>query len=60
LSYFEGVAMIVGANIGAGLLGWPVMVFFLILAGVFTTISMLYVAETSPRTRKPLQLSGPG
>ncbi len=67
LSYFEGVAMIVGANIGAGILGlaygarkagWPVLVFFLILAGVFTTISMLYVAETTLRTRKPLQLSG--
>ncbi len=67
LSYMEGVAMIVGANIGAGILGlaygarkagWPVLVFFLILAGVFTTISMLYVAETTLRTRKPLQLSG--
>lgn len=67
LSYLEGVAMIVGANIGAGILGlaygarkagWPVLVFFLILAGFFTTVSMLYVAETTLRTRKPLQLSG--
>lgn len=67
LTFFEGVAMIVGANIGAGILslafgarkaGWPVLVFFLILAGAFTTVSMLYVAETTLRTRKPMQLSG--
>ncbi|MDK2856761.1 MAG: hypothetical protein PWQ86_1974 [Bacillota bacterium] len=67
LSFWEGVAIIVGANIGAGILslaygarkaGWPVLLFWLIIAGFFTTISMLYVAETTLRTRKPLQLSG--
>jgi len=67
LTYWEGVAIIVGANIGAGILslaygsrkaGWPILVFWLIIAGVFTTISMLYVAETTLRTKKTLQLSG--
>ncbi|WP_188455861.1 aromatic amino acid transport family protein [Virgibacillus oceani] len=67
LSLFEGVALIVGANIGAGILslafgaknaGWPVLVFWVIVAGVLTTISMLYVAETTLRTKKNLQLSG--
>jgi len=67
LTFWEGVALIVGANIGAGILslaygarkaGWPILVFWLIIAGVFTTISMLYVAETTLRTNKPLQLSG--
>lgn len=67
LTFLEGVSIIVGANIGAGILsmaygaknaGWPVLVFWIILAGVFTTISMLYVAETTLRTKKPLQLSG--
>lgn len=67
LTYWEGVALIVGANIGAGILslaygahkaGWPVLVFWLLIAGVFTTISMLYVAETTLRTKMPLQLSG--
>ena len=67
LTLVEGAAMIVGANIGAGILGlaygarqagWPILVFFLILAGILTTISMLYVAETTLRTRKTLQLSG--
>lgn len=67
LSFWEGVALIVGANIGAGILslaygarhaGWPVLVFWIIIAGIFTTISMLYVAETTLRTKVPLQLSG--
>ena len=67
LTFFEGAACIFGANIGAGILGlaygarkagWPVLVFWLLVAGVFTTISMLYVAETTLRTRKPMQLSG--
>ena len=29
-----------------------------IIAGVFTTVSMLYVAETTLRTKKPMQLPG--
>lgn len=67
LTLLEGVALIVGANIGAGILslaygaknaGWPVLVFWVVAAGIFTTISMLYVAETSLRTKKNLQLSG--
>lgn len=67
LTFWEGVSLIVGANIGAGILslaygahkaGWPVLVFWLLIAGAFTTISMLYVAETTLRTNKPMQLSG--
>lgn len=67
LTFWEGVAIIFGANIGAGILslaygaknaGWPVLVLWLIIAGIFTTISMLYVAETTLRTKKHMQLSG--
>ncbi|SHE49161.1 Amino acid permease [Seinonella peptonophila] len=67
LNFWEGVAIIVGANIGAGILsmaygaknaGWPVLLFWIVVAGIFTTISMLYIAETTLRTKKPLQLSG--
>lgn len=67
LTLYEGAAIIVGANIGSGILGlayssrlagWPILVIWLILAGVFTTFSMLYVAETALRTKKPLQLPG--
>lgn len=67
LTLLEGIALIVGANIGAGVLslaygaknaGWPVLVFWVVVAGVLTTISMLYVAETTLRTNKTLQLSG--
>lgn len=67
LTFTEGVAIIVGANIGAGILslaygaknaGWPILVMWILIAGIFTTISMLYVAETTLRTKKPLQLSG--
>lgn len=67
LTFWEAVCIIVGANIGAGILslaygirhaGWPILVFWLIVAGGFTTISMLYVAETTLRTKKTLQLSG--
>ena len=59
--------IIVGANIGAGILGlaystrkagWPILLMWLIAAGVCTTISMLYVAETTLRTKKPMQLPG--
>ncbi|PHM53915.1 aromatic amino acid transport family protein [Xenorhabdus sp. KK7.4] len=67
LSFLEGVAMIVGTNIGAGLLsiayasrkaGFLPLMFWLVLVGVLTTITMLYVAESTLRTRAHLQLSG--
>ncbi|WP_425328004.1 aromatic amino acid transport family protein, partial [Pseudomonas nitroreducens] len=53
LSFLEAVAMIVGTNIGAGVLsmayasrkaGFMPLLLWLAVAGVFTTISMLYVA----------------
>src|SRR5699024_4254008 len=63
LTLLEGIGMIVGANIGAGVLslafgaknaGWPILVFWVIVAGILTTITMLYVAETTLRTKKNL------
>ena len=65
LTFWEAAMIIVGANIGAGILGlayssrkagWPILLMWLIIAGVFTTVSMLYVAETTLRTKKPMQL----
>lgn len=67
LTLYEAVAIIVGANVGSGILGlayssrlagWPILVLWLAVAGLFTTFSMLYVAESSLRTKKPLQLPG--
>ena len=67
LTFWEAAMIIVGANIGAGILGlaystrkagWPILLMWLIVAGVCTTISMLYVAETTLRTKKPMQLPG--
>lgn len=67
LSFWQGVALIYGTNIGAGILSLPfaarnggflALVVALLIAGTLTTISMLYVAEVSMRTREPLQLSG--
>ena len=67
LTLYEAVAIIVGANVGSGILGlayssrlagWPILVLWLAIAGLFTTFSMLYVAESALRTRKPLQLPG--
>lgn len=67
LTFWEGVAMIVGTDIGSGVLalaygarnaGWTILVFWLIVTAVFTTISMLYTVETTLRTKKPLQVSG--
>lgn len=67
LTFMEAVMMVVGATIGSGVLGlayaskragWPVLVFWLVAAAVISTVSMLYVAETSLRTRQPLQLAG--
>ena len=69
LTFWEAAMIIVGANIGAGILGlayssrkagWPILLMWLIIAGVFTTVSMLYVAETTLRTKKPMQLGGTG
>ena len=67
LTFWEAALIIVGANIGAGILGlaystrkagWPILLMWLIIAGVFTTVSMLFVAETTLRTKKPMQLPG--
>ena len=67
LTLYEAVAIIVGANVGSGILGlayssrlagWPILVLWLAVAGLFTTFSMLYVAESALRTKKPLQLHG--
>lgn len=67
LSFLEGVAMIVGTNIGAGVLsiayasskaGFLPLLFWLMVVGTLTTVTMLYVAESTLRTRKHLQLSG--
>lgn len=67
LTFMEAVMMVVGATIGSGVLGlafasksagWPILVFWLITAAVVSTVSMFYVAETSLRTRQPLQLAG--
>lgn len=67
LTFWEATLIIVGANIGAGILGlayasrlagWPILMLWLLLAGFFTTISMLYVAEVALRTKAPLQLAG--
>ena len=67
LTLYEAVAIIVGANVGSGILGlayssrlagWPILVLWLAVAGLFTTFSMLFVAESALRTKKPLQLPG--
>ena len=67
LTLYEAVAIIVGSNVGSGILGlayssrlagWPILVLWLAVAGLFTTFSMLYVAESALRTKKPLQLPG--
>ena len=67
LTLYEAVAIIVGANVGSGILGlayssrlagWPILVLWLAVAGLFTPFSMLYVAESALRTKKPLQLPG--
>ena len=67
LSFLEAVAMIVGTNIGAGVLsmayasrkaGFMPLLIWLAIAGIFTTITMLYVSETALRTRAHSQLSG--
>lgn len=58
---------VIGAVIGSGCLGtayasrlagWPVIALWFILAGFLTVCSMLYVAETSFRTKQLVQLPG--
>jgi tyrosine-specific transport protein len=67
ITFWQGVAIIFGANIGAGILslpygsrtgGFAALVVALLIAGFLTTASMLYVAEVALRTDTPLQLSG--
>ena len=67
IGFWQGVALIFGTNIGAGILSLPyaarnggflALAVALAIAGTLTTISMLYVAEVSLRTSEPLQLSG--
>lgn len=67
ISPLQGVALIFGTNIGAGILSLPyagrnggflALFLALFIAGTLTTISMLYVAEVSLRTKRPMQLSG--
>ncbi|MCX2682260.1 amino acid permease [Campylobacter sp. MIT 21-1685] len=67
LTFLEGVAMLVGTNIGIGILsiaytsknaGFFPLLFWLVLAGILSTITMLYIAETSMRTKQHLQLTG--
>lgn len=67
LTVGQGIALIFGTNIGAGILSLPyagrnggflALLIALVISGTLTTISMLYVAEASLRTKEPLQLSG--
>ena len=67
LSFVQGIALIFGTNIGAGVLSIPyaarnggflALVIALLVAGTLTTISMLYVAESAMRTKATLQVSG--
>lgn len=67
LSFGETIGIIIGTNIGAGVLGLAYasrkagflpLLFWLMIAGVFTCITMLYVAEICMRTKGHFQLSG--
>lgn len=67
LTFWEAAMIIVGANVGAGILGlpysahkagWPILFLWLIISGIFVTASMLCVAETSLRTKEVFQLPG--
>lgn len=67
ITFWQGVAIIFGTNIGAGLLslpfgsrqgGFPALMIALIISGFLATASMLYVAEVALRTKQPLQLAG--
>lgn len=67
LTFWEAALTIVGADVGAGILGlayscrkagWPILVMWIVIAGAITTIAMLYIAETTMRTKTPMQLPG--
>ncbi|UOO81457.1 amino acid permease [Uruburuella testudinis] len=67
ITFAEGVFMIVGTNIGAGILsvsyaarkaGYLPLLFWLVVVGIITTFTMLYVAEATLRTQQHEQLSG--
>lgn len=67
LGVLQGIALIFGTNIGAGILSLPyaarnggflALAIALAIAGLLTTFSMMYIAEVSQRTKEPLQLSG--
>lgn len=67
LSFLETTSIIIGTNIGAGILGlafasrksgYLPLLFWLLTAGAITCISMLYVAEVCLRTKGNHQLSG--
>lgn len=67
LSVLQGIALIFGTNIGAGILSLPyaarnggflALAIALAITGLLTTFSMMYIAEISQRTKEPLQLSG--
>lgn len=67
LSVLQGIALIFGTNIGAGILSLPyaarnggflALAIALAIAGLLTTFSMMYIAEVSQRTKEPMQLSG--
>lgn len=67
LTFLEGVAMLVGTNIGIGILsiaytaknaGFMPLLFWLVVGGVLSTITMLYIAEATFRTKEHLQLTG--
>lgn len=67
LTFLEGVAMLVGTNIGIGILsiahttknaGFMPLLFWLVVGGILSTITMLYIAEASLRTKAHLQLTG--
>ena len=67
LTFWEAAMIIVGANIGAGILGlayssrkagWPILLMWLIIAGVFTTVSMLYVLRLPSARKSPCSCRG--
>lgn len=67
LTFVEGVAMLVGTNIGIGILsiantakgaGFIPLLFWLVIGGILSTITMLYIAEATLRTKSHLQLTG--
>lgn len=67
LTFLEGVSMLVGTNIGIGILsiahtaknaGFMPLLFWLVIGGILSTITMLYIAEATLRTKAHLQLTG--